>query len=120
MRRLKQIEIDYARNHVYALDEQGEFWFGTIETSEDKRRVVDWSPVQLPPDGMSFSEPQLSFWDKLEKKARENLKQATLDGPGEAPTMAKEEQDVASGTREQTEGASDISLEDGKGIDPGH
>lgn len=119
MRRLKQLDCDHARNCIWALDEQGELWFGRVEASEDKRRVVEWSPVQLPPDGMSFSKPQMSFWDRMEKKARDNY-EASLDRPGEAATLEKEEQTVASGTGGEAEGASDISLEDGEGIDPGH
>jgi hypothetical protein len=119
MRNLRQIEIDFARHEIWALDVEGELWFGTLETSEDKRKVVNWSPVQLPPDGMSFSEPQRSFWDKMEKQARENY-EASLEPARKAPAMAEEEQDVAGGTSGEVEGASDLDLEDGEGTDPGH
>lgn len=104
---------------MFALDEEGELWYGKAEATEDKRRVVDWSPVQLPPDGMSFSKPQLSFWDRMEKEAHERY-EASLEGLREAPTLAQEEQAIASGTREEAEGASDVDLEDGEGTDPGH
>lgn len=128
MRRLKQViklhdEVDgYMETppqgaEILALDEEGELWFGVLETSEDKRKVVNWSPVQLPPDGMSFSLPQLSFWDRMEKEAHDRY-QASLDPAGETEAVAQEEQTDAGRTRKEAEGASDIGLEDGEGIDP--
>ena len=120
MRRLKQImELRHSSgggNGLLALDESGELWFGHLEVAEDKRRVVNWTPVQLPPDGMSFSAPQLSRWDRMEKEAHERY-QASLDPAGETETVAQEKQTDAGGTRSEAEGASDIGLEDGKGID---
>jgi hypothetical protein len=124
VRNLKQIiTCDYGvgKHHlkissVLALDVEGELWHGTLETSEDGRQAVKWSPVQLPPDGMSFSKPQLSFWDRMEKEAHDRY-QASLDPAGETETVAQEEQTDAGGTRGEVEGASDISLEDGEGID---
>lgn len=101
MRKLRQIikisepvegymEIPPQGAEIMALDDGGELWFGVMETSDDGRRVVDWTPVQLPPDGMSFSEEQLSFWDKMERDAREKYK-ASLDGTGEAETLETKE-----------------------------
>ena len=130
MRRLKQIikladeiegymEVPPQPMEIMALDEQGELWFGTLETSSDKRKVVNWSPVQLPPDGMSFSKPQLSFWDRMEKEAHDRY-QASLDPAGETETVEKEEQTDTGGTREEARGASDQRVKDGEGIDPGH
>ena len=83
MRKLKQVVklADAVEEHgaeILALDENGELWHGTLETSEDKRKVIDWTPVQLPPDGMAFSEPQMSFWDRMEKQAHDNY-EASLD-----------------------------------------
>ena len=73
MRKLKHVILmRESPDDILALDENGELWFGELISSEDGRRVVNWSPVQLPPDGMAFSEPQLSFWDRMEKKARAN------------------------------------------------
>ena len=107
MRKLQQIEVDFARNELWALDENGELWHGTADTSEDGRRVVDWTPVQLPPDGMAFSEPQRSFWDKVERDAKRNIEtKITLDSSGEAAAVAQEEPADASGTREEGRRAS--------------
>lgn len=101
MRKLKQVikladavegymEIPPQGAEIIALDEGGELWHGTLETSEDQRRVVHWTPVQLPPDGMAFSEPQRSFWDRMEKQARDNY-EASLDASGETPPVETEE-----------------------------
>ena len=78
---------------------------------------MNWTPVQLPPDGMSFSAPQLSFWDRMEKEAHDRY-QASLDPTRETETVAQEKQTDADGTRSEAEGASDQRVEDGEGIDP--
>ena len=118
MRKLKQIAYDVERREVLALDENGELWHGTLETTDDGRRVIDWTPVNTPKDGAGWSEPQVSFFDKWEKEARERL-QIDSDASGEAVPLATEEQTDASGTGETVQDSSDDSVEDGEGSDPG-
>jgi hypothetical protein len=116
MRKLKQI-IELYPSDVLALDENGELWFGTMETTDDQRRVVDWSPVNTPKDGSGWSEPQQSFFDKWEKEARERIAN-DIDLGGEAVSLAEEESHDASGTGETVQDTPDNDLEDGEGTDP--
>lgn len=121
MRKLKQITVvdqDMYPGTLMALDDNGELWHGTLETTDDGRRVIDWTPVNTPKDGAGFSEPQMTFFDKWEKEANERL-QAHADASGEAVPLATEEQTDARGTGEAIQDSSDDSVEDGEGIDPG-
>lgn len=128
MRKLKQIiklsdavdgymETPGHDAEIMALDENGEIWFGELETTEDNRRVIDWTPVNTPKDGAGFTEPQLSFFDKWEQDARERIKVDT-ETSGETVPLATEEQDDTNGTGKTPHGSSDNDLEDGEGIDP--
>lgn len=112
------MEIPSREAEVMALDENGELWSGELKRTEDNRRVIDWTPVNTPKDGAGFSEPQLDFFDRWEKEARARL-QADIDASGEAVPLATDEQTDARSTGEEAEGASDDSVEDGKGSDPG-
>ena len=121
MRKLKQIIVvdqEMYPGSLMSLDENGELWHGTLETTDDGRRVIDWTPVNTPKDGAGWSEPQVSFFDKWEKEARERL-QADADSSGETVPLETEEQTDASGTGETVQDSSDDSVEDGEGADPG-
>jgi hypothetical protein len=73
MRKLKQITYDVERLEVLGLDENGELWFGKVTTTDDDRRVVDWSPINGPKDGVGFTDPQMSFFDQWERDARKRI-----------------------------------------------
>lgn len=118
MRKLKSIHYDYERQEAIALDDNGELWFGKLETTEDERRVIDWTPVNTPKDGAAYSEPQLDFFDRWEREARARI-QADIDSSGEAVPLETTEQDDASATGETIQDSSDDGVEDGEGIDPG-
>lgn len=103
---------------VLALDENGELWHGTLETTDDQRRVIDWTPVNTPKDGVAYSEPQIDFFDKWEQEARERL-QADADSSGETVSLETQEQTDTRGTGEAVQDSSDDGVEDGEGSDPG-
>lgn len=109
------MEIPGNNVEILALDENGELWFGALESTEDKRRVIDWSPVNRPKDGASFTEPQLSFFDQWEREARAIIEAdrqrnaVSLETPGAADTG------TTGGTVQATP---DDSVEDGEGTDP--
>lgn len=128
MRKLKQVivldefrklgDVAISIPELLALDENGELWHGTLETTDDERRVIEWTPVNTPKDGAGFSEPQISFFDKWEQDARARL-QADTDSSGETVPLETEEQDDARTTVEEAQDSSDDSVEDGERHDPG-
>lgn len=102
MRKLKQIikitdqtdgymETPGTAMGLMGLDDNGELWHGTLEITEDRRRVIDWTPVNTPRDGAAFTEPQLSRFDKFEKEAHERL-QADAEASGETVPLATEDE----------------------------
>lgn len=126
-RQLKHIAYDHERQEVLALDESGLIWFGKLrqlskfdedagETLETDDHVIEWQPIQGPPDGVHYTEAKLSFWDDMEKRAREIAKRYSDDGGKAVPLAASEESD--SGTDGETvQATSDHDLEDGEGQD---
>jgi hypothetical protein len=121
MRQLKQIIVvdqEMYPGTLMALDENGELWHGTLETTDDGRRVVEWTPVNTPKDGVAYSEPQIDFFDKWERDARERL-QADTDASGETVPLETQEQTDARGTGEAVQDSSNDSVEDGEGSNPG-
>lgn len=111
------MEIPPKSAEVLALDENGELWHGTLETTADERRVIDWSPVNTPKDGAAYSEPQLSFFDKWEKEAHERL-QADAEASGETVSLETEKPDDTREISEEAESPPDDSVENGEGTDP--
>ena len=116
MRKLTQICTLDSPN-LLALDDNGELWFGTLQETDDERRVISWSPVNRPKDGASFTEPQLTFFDKWEKDARERLKR-DAEASGKAVSLAAQEPDDTGTTGGEAEDSSDDRVEDGEGADP--
>lgn len=127
MRKLKQIAIMNSFNRVgelsvtemtglLGLDENGELWHGALESTEDGRRVVDWTPVNTPKDGAGFTKPQLSFFDKWEQEARERIK-ADADSSGEAVSLETEKPTHARATSGEGESTPDHDLENGERTD---
>ena len=116
MRKLTQICTLDAPN-LLALDDNGELWFGTLEETEDERRVIEWSPVNRPKDGAAFTEPQLNFFDKWEQDARERLKR-DAETRRKALPLETEEPDDTGATGGEAEDSSDDRVEDGEGADP--
>lgn len=112
MRKLKQISYDVERLEVLALDENGELWFGKMQSTDDDRRVVDWSPINGPKDGAGFTEPQMSFFDQWERDARKRI---AADTSRETVPLATNERADSSGPVETIQTTPDINLEDGKG-----
>lgn len=115
MRKLKQIEI--IEPELMALDENGELWFGTLEATDDGRRVIDWTPVNTPKDGAGYSEPQMSRFDKWEIEANERLRDHAA-AIGEAVPLATQEETDTSTTGKEAQSSSDDRVEDGEGTDP--
>lgn len=120
MRKLKQILVidqEMYPGNLMALDDNGELWHGTLETTDDNRRVIDWTPVNTPKDGAAYSEPQLDFFDKWEKEAHARI-QADIDSGREVVSLETETKADASGTGETVQDSSDDGVEDGEGSDP--
>lgn len=115
MRKLKQIH-QMQFEEIIALDDNGELWHGKLETTEDGRRVIDWTPVNTPKDGAAYSEPQLDFFDKWEREANARI-QTDLEASGKAVPLATEEKTDTSATGEEAEDSSDERVEDGEGKD---
>lgn len=89
---------------VLALDANGELWFGKLEVTDDDRRVVDWSPVNTPEDGVGYTKEQMSFFDKWEKEAHEIIE---ADRQRDALSLASEAEVDASGSGEAVQAAPD-------------
>ena len=128
MRKLKQIikleermggymELPGSPAELMALDENGELWHGTLENTEDQRRVINWTPVNTPKDGAAYSEPQQSFFDKWEKEAHERL-QTEAEAERKIVSLETITPNVTGATGGQAGSASDDSVEDGEGTDP--
>ena len=114
MRKLTQIMPDpQCLDAIWAIDENGELWFGAVEITDDDRRMIEWSPVNRPKDGASFSKPQESFFDKWERKARE-----IIEADREADAVATPGEDVTDGASSEAEGSPDHGEQDGEGSDP--
>jgi hypothetical protein len=103
MRKLKQIikisdpvegymEIPPQGAEIMALDENGELWFGKVTTTDDDRRVIDWSPINGPKDGVGFTEPQLNFFDQWERDAHKRI---SADTSRETIPLANNSEDEA-------------------------
>lgn len=134
-RALKQI-IALNDPDVLALDDSGLLWFGRLRlldkgTQKTRTvpygerndtddplldRVIEWQPIQGPPDGIHFTEAKLTFWDNMEKKAREIIEDNS-DGSGETIPLETEERSDTRRSGDQVQGASDDDLEDGEGQD---
>ena len=121
MSSLKQIiMIDLAK--VLALDEAGLLWHGVVlAVKDDKGRasndvVIDWKPINNPPDGRHLSDRQVSWWDKKEQEAREAAK-SSPNPKGTPLSVAQEGEDVTEGAVTAPESPSDDRIEDGKGVD---
>jgi len=116
---------------ILALDVNGLIWFGRLRMLKKEvrpcphnndiddplqDRVIEWQPIQGPPDGVHFTEAKLTFWENMEKKAREIVKDNT-DGSGETIPLETEERSDTRRSGDQVQGASDDDLEDGEGKD---
>ena len=128
MRKLKQIirlndevkgiehGLPLVNQQLMALDDNGELWHGTLEITDDERRVIDWTPVNTPKDGAAFTEPQLDFFDKWEREAHARI-QTEIDRTRKDVPLASHESHDARAIGEEAEDSSGDCVEDGEGAE---
>lgn len=68
------VNQSYRRGVVTVVCDDGTFWIGSIskdeKASEPNDLIVEWKPLNSPPDGDPFADNR-SRWDKLEEKIRD-------------------------------------------------
>lgn len=69
--------VSYEQGLVLAVCDDGTFWMGKIrhdeEASEPNDLIVEWKPLNSPPDGDPFIDNR-DRWDKLEETFRNEAK----------------------------------------------
>ena len=123
MSTLKEISVlTHEHETLLAIDDAGLLWYGkvlTLTTDEGQRtneRVIDWQPIEGPPDGRHMSDRKRSFWENMEIKLRE----AAQDSPnpdGTPLSVAKKAEDDADDAGGETKGAPDDGVQDGEATD---
>ena len=71
MRRI--VSQSYRDGIISAVCDDGTFWLGLVrskESSDDDNLIVEWKPLNSPPDGDPFVDKR-SRWDKIEDKIRD-------------------------------------------------
>jgi hypothetical protein len=61
----------FERGQIVAVCDDGTLWIGQMRSSDDEEIIVEWKPLNSPPDGDPFADKR-SIWDKIEDDLRDN------------------------------------------------
>jgi len=56
---------------ILGVMDDGTLWLGDLKISGEEIPVVEWKPLNGPPDGEYFTKMAKPFWDRLEEKLRD-------------------------------------------------
>ncbi len=88
MRQVKQIATltqsvgAIRQDLILGVMDDGTLWMGDLKISGEEHPVVEWKPLNGPPDGEYFTKAAKPFWDRLEERMRDEA---------ETPPYAKTE-----------------------------